>query len=282
VRGEQGASGEREPNAENLSARASAWQHAGQAAVCDVIEPWASGTVVRATSYPNYWDFNVVRVERDIDLSVEGLAAFADRALAGLEHRRVDVELIAAAERLRGGFQARGWKSMRLLWMRHDGRPAGEPSIAVEEVPYDAVDDLRVEWHLEDFTGEGDPALYHAQAREVALRRGVRVLIVRESGTPVAFAQLELEGAGAEITQVYVHPHHRGAGRGTAITRAAIEAARGVSDLWICADDEDRPKELYARLGFRAARTTMEFTRLPRQERSTPEELRASASQPSG
>jgi hypothetical protein len=29
------------------------------------------------------------------------------------------------------------------------------------------------------------------------------------------------------------------------------------------ADDEDRPKELYARLGFRPVYTAMEFTRLP-------------------
>ena len=55
----------------------------------------------------------------------------------------------------------------------------------------------------------------------------------------------------AEITSVYVLPEHRGGGRGTAITRAAIEACAGAADLWIVADDEDRPKELYARLGFR-------------------------------
>jgi hypothetical protein len=36
-----------------------------------------------------------------------------------------------------------------------------------------------------------------------------------------------------------------------------------VCDLWIVADDEDRPKELYARLGFRPAWTAMEFQRLP-------------------
>ena len=47
------------------------------------------------------------------------------------------------------------------------------------------------------------------------------------------------------------------------MTRAAIEAAGDVRDLWIVADDEDRPKELYARLGFRPAWTTMEFTRWP-------------------
>ena len=86
---------------------------------------------------------------------------------------------------------------------------------------------------------------------------------MRERGAPVAFAQLERDGAAAEIAQVYVHPEYRGGGRGTAITRAAIEAASDVRDLWIVADDEDRPKELYARLGFRAAWTTMEFLRVP-------------------
>ena len=80
---------------------------------------------------------------------------------------------------------------------------------------------------------------------------------------PIAFAQLEHDGDAAEITQVFVHPDHRGGGRGTAMTRAAIEAAGDVRDLWIVADDEDRPKELYARLGFRPAWTTMEVTRWP-------------------
>jgi hypothetical protein len=47
------------------------------------------------------------------------------------------------------------------------------------------------------------------------------------------------------------------------MTRAAIEAAGDVGDLWIVADDDDRPKDLYRRLGFRPAWTTMEFTRLP-------------------
>jgi ribosomal protein S18 acetylase RimI-like enzyme len=90
-----------------------------------------------------------------------------------------------------------------------------------------------------------------------------KVLAVTERGTPVAYAQLERAGAGAEITQVYVHPDWRGAGRGTAMTRAAIEAAGEVEDLWIAADDEGRAKGLYARLGFRPAWVSMECTRWP-------------------
>jgi GNAT superfamily N-acetyltransferase len=230
-----------------------------------VLEPWAHGTVARASRYPSYFDFNVVRVEEDPAMSVEALAAFADEALAGLAHRRVDFDVIGAAEPLRAGFEARGWTTNRILWMRYEAAPPPGPEIAVEEVPYDAVHELRVAWHEEDFP-DMDPGDYHAEAREVALRKRARILALIEARGPVGFAQVEGDAAATEITQVYVRPDYRGHGRGTAITRAAIAAAGDVGDLWITADDEDRPKELYARLGFRPAWTTMEF-QLPPERR---------------
>ena len=195
-------------------------------------------------------------------MSVEALVAFADEALAGLAHRRVDVDLVDVAEPLRAGFEAKGWTAQRLLWMRHEAPLPPGPKVAVEEAPYDAVHDLRMAWYREDFPHQ-DPGGYHIHAREVALRRGALVLAVREGGVPVAFAQLERDGVGAEITHVYVHPNYRGAGRGTAMTRAAVEAASDVRDLWIVTDEEDRPKDLYARLGFRRVWATMEFLRPP-------------------
>jgi GNAT superfamily N-acetyltransferase len=97
----------------------------------------------------------------------------------------------------------------------------------------------------------------------VAQRRRVQVVALREDGAPIGFAQLERTGAGAEVTQVYVHPDRRGGGRGTALTRAAIEAGSDADDLWIVADDEGRPKELYARLGFRPAWRSLECTLWP-------------------
>jgi GNAT superfamily N-acetyltransferase len=245
-----------------VAVRARDWHRARQATVCDVFEPWAHGTVVRATRYPSYFDYNVVRVEDDPAMSVDALMAFADAALAGLAHRRVDFDLVDAAEPLRAGFEAAGWRAMRLLWMRHESSPPPGPDVRVEDVPYDAVYDLRVAWHREDFPDQ-DPGAHLAEARELSLRGDVQVLAVMERGAPVAFAQLERNGADAEIAQVYVDPEHRGGGCGTAITRAAIEAAGDARDLWIAADDEDRPKHLYARLGFRPAWTAMEFLRLP-------------------
>jgi GNAT superfamily N-acetyltransferase len=233
------------------------------ASVCDVLAPWEHGTVVRATRYPGYFDFNLVRVEDDARLSVDALLSFADEALDGLAHRRVSFENVDAAEPVRAGLEALDWETSRLVWMRHVHPTPAAAEIAVEQVSYDAVRDLRVAWQREDFPSV-DATAHYAEAREVALLRGAEVLAVFDGGAPVAFAQLERDREAAEITQVYVRPEYRGQGCGTAITRAAIQAAGHVSDLWIFADDDGRPKQLYARLGFRPVWKTMDFLRLPR------------------
>jgi ribosomal protein S18 acetylase RimI-like enzyme len=149
--------------------------------------------------------------------------------------------------------------------MLHDGSAQPESAVAVEEVPYDSARDLRIQWHEEDFPGR--PADdYLAQAREADGLLGARVLAVLEAGTPVGFTQLDWIGRSAEVAQVYVRPDRRGRGLGTALTSAAIRAAAGADDVLIVADDEGRPKELYARLGFRPAWTAMELLHLPATE----------------
>jgi GNAT superfamily N-acetyltransferase len=242
--------------------RARALHHAVQALVCDVLEPWEHGTIVRATDFPSYYDFNNVRVESDPGMTISELISFADEALAPLPHRRIDFEDSAAAEPLRAGFETRGWLSERLVWMLLEEPPPETPDIPVEEVSYGDVQELRVAWHFEDFPTL-DPSDYLVQAARVAERLGSRVFTVREQGTPVAYAQLDRIGDAAEVAQVFVRADRRGRGIGTAITRAAIAAAGEAEPVWIVADDTGRPKELYQRLGFRPAWTATEFLRLP-------------------
>jgi ribosomal protein S18 acetylase RimI-like enzyme len=242
--------------------RARRWRRAAIEAVCDVAEPWEHGTVYRASRYPSYYDFNVVWVAGDPEISAEELVAAADQGLAGLEHRRLDFELAEAAERVRVELEGAHWEATRLVWMRHEAPMPPGPELEVEEADYDAVLQLRHAWHQEDFP-DLDSRDYLANAREVAMTRDVQVIATRDGQDLVGFAQLERAEQGAEISQVYVRPEHRGSGRGTAITRAAIEAAGDVDDLWIVADDEDRPKQLYARLGFRPVWTSAEFLRAP-------------------
>lgn len=190
------------------------------------------------------------------------LVAFADRALAVLAHRRLEFDRADAAEPLRRGFEVHGWKAERLVKMRLASARLSAPAVAIHEVPYEAGHQLRVAWSREDAPDQG-PSGFLAKMRDVALHRDAQVLAVRMKGEPVSFAQLERIGDAAEIAGVFVRPELCGQRIGTALTCAAIKAAGPVLDLWIDAEDEDRPKKLYARLGFRPVWTLMQFTRMP-------------------
>ncbi len=243
--------------------RARDWVREGRPAICDVITPWEHGTFLRASEFPDYYEYNHVRVETDPGMGADELIAVADAALAAHAHRRLDFEVLAAAQRVRAEFAERGWMTTRLLWMLHVASLPPGRRVDVVEVQYDAVEHLRAAWHSEDYPDGTDQSAFKAQAREVAMRRGGRVLAVAGAERPIAFAELVSHGGSAEISQIYVHPAHRGAGLGTSLTAAAVELAGEPQDLWICADDEDRPKDLYARLGFRGVWRTMTFERVP-------------------
>src|SRR5947209_9002462 len=70
----------------DLAARARAWRAAELEAVCDVIRPWSGGVVARATRYPHYYEYNLVRVTGRPMMGVAELSAVADAELAGLAH----------------------------------------------------------------------------------------------------------------------------------------------------------------------------------------------------
>jgi len=245
---------------ESVYERALTWRAAELAQLCDLAQPWEYGTIWRASRYPKYWGYNLVRVERAPAMSAGELAEFAEEALAGLGHRRIDFDPEPGAAR--GELEALGWRAQRLVFMRHEHAPALAASHQVEEVAYDATRELQIAWHAEEYPGHqlGD---HLKEAVEVARLRQTRAFAVLEEGRPVGYSTLERIGNQAEVAAAYVTPKHRGNGIGTALTLAAIVAGRDSDDLFICADDEDRPKHLYERLGFRPAWTMTAFLLLP-------------------
>lgn len=147
--------------------------------------------------------------------------------------------------------------------MHHDGTPA-EPSPRAREVTLEAVRDLRREW-LGQMAVDSD---HVAVEEEVAQRLPGDLLVLAANdaaGAPAAFASLRTAGTEAEIEDVYCTPSQRGRGLATALVATAIARARGagVEDLWIVADDDDWPKELYARLGFRTVWLRHDAVRRP-------------------
>jgi GNAT superfamily N-acetyltransferase len=231
--------------------------------VCDRIEPWAEGALVQATDVPSFWDFNLVRVETsDTALGARAIAAVADDWLAGLAHRRIEVEDEGLGTRLRPEFQEIGYSAERLLWMLREGGPP-EPvtGVRIEEVGLEDTRPLHEDWLIEE--GVGLDTEFLDAEQKLAAERGLRVLAVIEDRRPVAYLRIVQDGETAELDDVFCRPTWRGTGLGTALLRAALRetAAAGARRTFIGADDEGRPKGLYLRLGFRPAWVQHTFTR---------------------
>lgn len=243
----------------SLRDRAVALRHAQHDLICDRIEPWAHGTLARASRYPTYYDFNCLRLERG-EAAGDAVRAEADRLLGDLTHRRIEVEDDALGERLRPDFEAAGWRAARLLWMLLDGEPDA-PAGQFEEVAFRDIRELRAQW-ADDYTPH---ASFAPVEEEVADRLHCRTFIVRRDGRPAAFVLWSLVPPGAEVRLVYVSPAARGRGIGRMLVGAAVRAAReaGAGPILIVADDEDSPKRLYERIGFRPAWTMWQLTRRP-------------------
>jgi GNAT superfamily N-acetyltransferase len=230
-------------------ARFRRWHLPWKERVCEDARPFSHGVVLRSLRYPDFWEYNCIRVDRPMQ-AAEMIAA-ADRELIGCAHRFAEWT-IPMPDSVVGDLRERGWMAEPLVFLLHDGRRLAPARGELVEADYDAVRELRDLWHREDFGEHTEPETFHAQARAVAELADVRVIAAIEQGRPIGFAQVETHDGGSEVSQVFVHPARRGAGLGGALTARAIGlGADAAPDVWICADRDGRPRRLYERLGFR-------------------------------
>ena len=246
---------------------ACAWRVGLQERVCDRIETLPSGAAVFASAYPDYYDFNCLRLERTVQISADEIAAVADRLYDGYGHRKVEIYDFGLGERLKPRFDELGWHSDGLVWMVHDG-PA--PAIGEDVRPAPASDDearpIRLTWVEPPHTAEA-VAAHMPTDEEVGRLLGARNLVLRgDDGAPIAFTRYLLHEDLAEVQNVYVLPEHRGRGLGGHLTSATVAQALadGARRVFILADAFGRPQHLYARLGFRPVMKQYDFTRILR------------------
>jgi GNAT superfamily N-acetyltransferase len=243
-----------------------AWRHGSHARVCDRLERWEHGTVVRATDLPTYYDYNLARVEGpDPRLGAGELAAAAEPALAGLGHRRVEVDDEAAGTRLRDGFARMGWTTERFAFLQRElpGPPVAVPSGTELRVEgFEASRSLRTAWQTESIWNETPEFAFVEEA--VGRRRGTRATVGYSGGEPIGFAAFSATGNAVEVELVFCLPERRNGGLGGALVAHALAVAEagGAREAFIETDDDGASKRLYERLGFRTVWRRHSFTKV--------------------
>lgn len=211
--------------------------------------PCALGVAVIDEARPLRHDSNYVVVERP-EVSPDQVAA---------ELTRLGLPLAmfpdpAQGERLAEVLAPQGWgvhRGLAMVLRRPPDHPA--PPADVHEVPVEALRPLRRALLLEYpwATPEVADQLLDTKA-EIARRVTLRAFAAFEQGEVVSYTDLYTADGVAQIEDVATAPAHRGRGLSRAVILRAIEAARaaGATFVFLVADAEDWPKELYRKLGF--------------------------------
>ncbi len=206
------------------------------------------GTAVFDDDLPRRLDSNFLRVERETD--AETVREEAER----LGRRMVFVPDPELGERLVPYFKERGWRINRVVVMAQLREPerTGDLSL-VTEVEEPA---LRAARH-QVVTGQpwASPeimAQLFAGKELIGRRVQARFFAIVVDGEVVSYTDLYQDGTEAQVEDVGTLHEHRGRGYASAVVLAAIAEARkhGAEFVFLVADYEDWPKELYRRLGF--------------------------------
>ena len=243
--------------------RALAFMRASLAKVADAARPIDGGVVLSTPSLPAVWAINQLRVNEE--MAFAALLELADEQLSGLEYRQIALEHQLSGPGLETSFREARWKVERdLVMVLAAGADRCADTGIVEEPGEEETLEVIRRWYLEDVPEPSEVGQLVNYARREMRTLGERLLGVRSSdGQLVAVAKLRSGETIAQVEDVYTTPEARGRGFARAVITHAVELARAAGHelIFIVADDEDWPKRLYERLGFRAAGHLWQFHR---------------------
>jgi GNAT superfamily N-acetyltransferase len=213
-----------------------------------------AGLELTTPSLPTVWSANQLRITAAP--AFEDLVGLADPRLPLLGYVDIAVEDQVSGPILEPDFRAAGWKVERdvvMVLSEPPDRPADTG--VVVDAGEDELMALMDRWYAEDLGPSAAERLelVDYNRREAGVH-GDRMLGVRSSdGQLVAMTKLRSDGGTAQAEDVYTVPEARGCGYARALVSRAAELAHaeGAELTFIVADDNDWPKLLYGRIGFR-------------------------------
>jgi GNAT superfamily N-acetyltransferase len=256
--------------------RALAFEETLRIRCAERIVPFRFGRAYFNDSHPRVWYLNGLVVDGTQDVDAGELAAEAEllHTDAGQAHRRCSVHDDAVGVRVEPFFRRIGWKVERELVMVYRG--GGDRTVdtaRVEELRREGMIPLREEiGRGEEWADSDDVVAEVLDANRLwEEAASARYFTVRVDGAPVAAADLYSDGRIAQVEAVATLPAHRGHGYASAVVLRAVEEAlsAGHDLVFLTADADDWPKELYVRLGFEEVGRTWSFLRRPAQVAAT-------------
>lgn len=230
--------------------------------------PW--GRALFNDTFNRVYDLNLLQVDRRAgDVAAETLAREAERlhSAAGHEHRHVAVADAALGASLAPGFRELGWQVRRFLFMSQLREPDSPPSAPVREL------EEAEHWEAKRSFMTTAPEAYDDDVVQQLLERDrlkeaavdFRRFGVEVDGTVASVCELYSDGSTAQVEDVSTLEEHRGRGyaRSTVLTAAGAARAAGCDLVFLVADEDDWPKELYRKLGFDPVGTLHDFLKLP-------------------
>jgi len=230
--------------------------------------PW--GVALFNDALPSVWDLNSVWVDVvPPGLGAVKLAAGLDRAQggAGLSHRHAIVADEPGGRRVAPGLRELGFRTKRHLLMIQRRPPDRQPDTDLaREVGEPEIRALTEASLRRDPSGFPEEEIRQISAQKaVAAGAGARFFAVTVDGVVVSGCDLYVQGGVAQVEAVITLEEFRNRGLARAVVTKAIDAARlaGAELVFLQAEEDDWPKELYRRLGFDVIGATHVFIRPP-------------------
>lgn len=263
---------------EDLFARALAFEHRIQEHAAERIEPFTWGRAVFNDTFHRVYDLNALRVEDPAPgVTADALAAEADELhlASGHEHRRVVVPERSLGERLAPGFRALGWEVRRFLFMGGLREP-DDPTVRMDVRELDEA----THWEAKRWFMAGAPEAFDDLVIRQLLEKDrlkedlvdFRRYGIEADGKVVSVCELYSDGATGQVEDVStMEPYRRrGYARATVLTAVAAAREAGCDFVFLVADEDDWPKQLYSKLGFDPLGIVYDFLKLPPGEKLPP------------
>jgi ribosomal protein S18 acetylase RimI-like enzyme len=263
---------ERAPVADRLD-RVLTWVHAvaAERAARRVAVP--GGVALMHPDFPVVHNQNyllLTEVSPGVDAASVNRAAEQTLGAAGVEHRVIEVHEPALIERLDAGLLGSGYRRSTdlLMWFRG---PLPEPDRAeapVVELGPDERCEIAAAWRMAEGPDWPEPIARQLgeRARTILPVVHTTFLGVRDdAGEVVARTDLYQRDGIAQVEEVVTTPAAQNRGFASSLVRDAVRRAQtaGADLVFLVADADDWPADLYRRLGFEDLGRTALYIRSP-------------------